>query len=191
MDNRSSGRLLPQDEFVRDTVTAKDTLVVSVGGNDIALRPSLGTVWNMLLLVSLGSKSSIEDGTAWGMKFFRRMFRKSVQRYIESVTAKTRPRRVIVCMIYHLDEVAGGSWADRVLSLLGYNKDPSKLQALIRKTYETATCQIKVEGTEVVPFPLFEVLDGKCTEDYVQRVEPSVQGGQKMAEALHEVIVRD
>jgi hypothetical protein len=36
----------------------------------------------------------------------------------------------------------------------------------------------------VVPVPLFEALDGKNTDDYVQRVEPSVQGGRKMAKLL-------
>ena len=37
---------------------------------------------------------------------------------------------------------------------------------------------------QVVPFPLFEVLDGKETKDYLQRVEPSPQGGKKMGNAL-------
>merc|ERR1712087_216414 len=36
-------------------------------------------------------------------------------------------------------------------------------------------------GTEVVPFPLFVPLDGKTSADYVERVEPSAQGGRKMA----------
>lgn len=31
---------------------------------------------------------------------------------------------------------------------------------------------------------MFEVLDGKNTEDYLQRVEPSPSGGKKMADAL-------
>ena len=29
--------------------------------------------------------------------------------------------------------------------------------------------------------PLFEALDGRTSEDYVERVEPSLQGGRKMA----------
>lgn len=36
----------------------------------------------------------------------------------------------------------------------------------------------------MIPFPLFQVLDGKTTEDYLQRVEPSPSGGKKMADAL-------
>lgn len=32
--------------------------------------------------------------------------------------------------------------------------------------------------------PLFEILDGKDTHDYVERVEPSPAGGHKMANAI-------
>lgn len=46
-------------------------------------------------------------------------------------------------------------------------------------------------GTEVVPFPLFEVLDGKNTEDYLQRVEPSPSGGKKMGDALFAAAVNN
>ena len=72
---------------------------------------------------------------------------------------------------------------------LGYDKDPTKLQLLIRKIFEDATCKIEIEGTTVVPFPLFKVLDGKDTNDYAQRVEPSVQGGSKIGKALAEKII--
>ena len=65
--------------------------------------------------------------------------------------------------------------------------------------FESATEQIQLEGTEVVPFALFKVLDGqqdhvarclmilvvgKTPSDYLQRVEPSPSGGAKMAQAL-------
>ena len=40
----------------------------------------------------------------------------------------------------------------------------------------------------MIPVPLFHVLDGKNTEDYVARVEPSALGGKKMAEYLLDVI---
>jgi hypothetical protein len=32
------------------------------------------------------------------------------------VVAKNRPKRILLCMIYYLDEQPGGSWADHVLS---------------------------------------------------------------------------
>ncbi len=40
----------------------------------------------------------------------------------------------------------------------------------------------------MIPVPLFHVLDGKNTEDYEARVEPSASGGKKMAEYLLDVI---
>ena len=45
-------------------------------------------------------------------------------------------------------------------------------------------------GTKVVPVPLYDAMDGKDTEDYKQRVEPSVQGGRKMAKLIKECIDR-
>jgi hypothetical protein len=71
--------------------------------------------------------------------------------------------------------------ADGTLGILGYNSNPKKLQLLIRKVFEEAVSNIKIQGSEVIPLPLFHVLDGKTTSDYCQRVEPSAQGGQKMA----------
>lgn len=50
--------------------------------------------------------------------------------------------------------------------------------------------KISIPGTEVIPLPLFNVLDGKNTDDYVARVEPSPQGGRKMAEYLLDTMDR-
>lgn len=50
--------------------------------------------------------------------------------------------------------------------------------------------RIKIEGSIVIPVPLFHVLDGKNSRDYVARVEPSAVGGHKIAEFLLDVIKR-
>ena len=60
--------------------------------------------------------------------------------------------------------------------------------AAIRQVFHLATRRIRIPGVEVVPVPLFEVLDGQESADYVQRVEPSPRGGQKMAAALMDAI---
>ena len=36
--------LLPQDTFIRDHITENDHLIVSVGGNDVALKPTIMTM---------------------------------------------------------------------------------------------------------------------------------------------------
>jgi len=50
--------------------------------------------------------------------------------------------------------------------------------------------KIQIPGCEVIPIPLFHVLNGKDSEDYVARVEPSQVGGRKMAEYLLDVLER-
>jgi len=177
--------LTMQDEFIRDNLQAGDTVVCSIGGNDIAMAPTLQTIAKMLWITNFSSREAIENGTAAGLGHFIDVFGARTQRYLESITSKTKPRRIVVSMLYYLDEDANaGSWASMALYALGYNKDPSLLQLLIRSMYTHAISKIRLEGVEVVPLPLFETLDGKTTGDYAQRVEPSPQGGQKMAVSI-------
>jgi hypothetical protein len=183
---RDSG-LLPQDKFIRDHITANDTLVVSVGANDIALSPTISTALRMLQLAWLSPRSSLERGNAFCLGYFKNLFGTQIQTYIKKLVAKQKPRAVVICMIYFpLEEAYSSqkSWADRQLKLLGYGRDPGHLQAGIRSIYESALNKIRIEGTEVISCPLYEVMDGKNAKDYVERVEPSVQGGRKMAEYL-------
>merc|ERR1712146_216877 len=124
------------------------------------------------------------------MGHFIDIFGARTQRYIEQLMGKTRPRRVVVCMLYYLDEDStSGSWADFALSSLGYNRDPTLLQLMIRSMFEHATRHISIEGTEVVPLPLFQALNGKDTRDYSQRVEPSPQGGKKLARHIIDAVI--
>jgi hypothetical protein len=67
LSDRLCGRLLPQDAFIRDYITENDVLVVSVGGNDIALKPSPCTICNILSLVCCSTTSCLKHcscGTA-------------------------------------------------------------------------------------------------------------------------------
>ncbi|EUC41733.1 hypothetical protein COCMIDRAFT_29550 [Bipolaris oryzae ATCC 44560] len=175
--------LLPHDAFIRSSIRANDILVVSVGSNDIALNPSVETSAHMFQLAWLTPRKSIEDGSAWGLPYFRNLFGTKIQEYIARLTEVTKPRTVVVCMIYFPLESGKGQsgWADGKLRVLGYERDPGQLQAAIRELYKSATEEIKVEGVQVVPCALFEVLDGKGAGDYVERVEPSGEGGRKMA----------
>ncbi|KAI4618974.1 hypothetical protein J4E83_005925 [Alternaria metachromatica] len=186
--------LLPHDEFIRDNIRSNDVLIVSVGANDIALRPNPSTIRHMLQLAWLTQRKSLESGTASALQYFKHMFGTKTQDYIARLTAKTKPRAVIVCMIYFPLESGLGqtSWADVQLKALGYNSYPGQLQAAIRAIYEMATKAIRIEGTEIVPCALFEVLDGKLADDYTARVEPNEAGGKKMAirfvELLDEIL---
>jgi hypothetical protein len=178
------GQLLDQDGFIRKHLAPQDVLVVSMGGNDVALRPTLSTILAMLMLTS-APKALIRCGWAPGQAYFDRLFGERVRRVAERIVVKTKPTLVVICMLYYLDERPGGSWADPVLSKLGYDSDPAKLQLVLSTMSERLTKQgLHIEGTRVVICPLFEALDGRDPADYSQRVEPSVRGGRKMAERI-------
>ena len=185
-------RLRPQDEFVAAHIGRDDMLVVSVGGNDIALAPSSSTLLHLAALLATPS--------AWlpralllchpSFRYFVRLFRDRVADYIRRLTARTLPARVAVCMIYYpCERTEGGSWSQRILSLSGYDRNPKRLQYLIRLMFEEATSRIEVAGTTVVPVALFDVLDAANGAHYVQRVEPSSEGGQLMAQKLVDVLL--
>jgi len=174
--------LLPQDEFIRDNITENDTLIVSVGGNDVVLRPTPRTMWNMSTVL-LSPDWMIEKGYAPGLGYLKKMFGDQVQSYVQQLISKRTPKNVLVCMVYYLDESPStASWANKALSLLGYNSNPARLQMIIRKVFELGTCSIKIKDTNIIPIPLFHALDSKDPSDYAHRVEPSVQGGRKMAD---------
>jgi len=178
--------LLPQDIVIRDNIQPDDILIISVGGNDIALRPSVSTGFNMLAMLMTNDAESLKRGPekVRGMKHFVWMFKDKMAAYIEKLTAKTKPKKVIVACIYFPDMKRSGGWADRVLSWLKYYEQPQLLQQAIREIYRHAHLQIKIPGVEVIGFPMFETLDGSNSADYVSGVEPSAQGNAKLAAAV-------
>ena len=209
-------RLLAQDAFLRDNISSKDTLIVSIGGNDVANAPTPTTICAMLGLVKIPLSCLEHSCTCWTppcneycygcgpvamascctssppcLGYTNHLFGTRIRHYIEQLTSKTKPKRVLVCMIYYLDEMSTPSWAGLALKALGYDDDPERLQYLIRKMYVEAISKIDIPGTTVIPVPLFDVLDGKNSGDYVDRVEPSSQGGRKMANYLLDIIERD
>lgn len=185
-----SDYLLPQDVFIRDNIRSDDILVVSVGGNDIALRPTASTIFNILLMQYLNSISSISSGPSrcFGMPHFVTLFRDNMKNYLERLVSKTKPKMIVVSCIYYPDEAQTGSWSDATLTYLGYNTNPAKLQASIKAIFEYAISDISIDGVKVVPFAMFKVMDGKNSSDYVARVEPSASGGRKLAEEYLKVI---
>merc|ERR1712146_225512 len=83
----------------------------------------------------MSSRDNIAAGTACGMAHFINIFGERTKQYIEALTEKTKPKKVVVCMLYFLDQAGEGSWADAALSCLNYNTDPSLLQLLIQQMY--------------------------------------------------------
>ena len=214
--NERTFRLRPQDEFIRDHLSNNDILIVSAGGNDVALMPLPCTICSIVSLLHIPMACLEQYSCVCGtcpiddvccgcgpsliscacafppcLGYVRHLFGTRTERYLRALTRFTKPKKILVCMIYYPDEASTTpSWAGPALAALHYDSNPAKLQWMICKVFEEATSQIRIPGTEVVPVPLFHVLDGKCTEDYVARVEPSAVGGKKMAQLLLDIIQR-
>ena len=176
-----TGRLKPQDIFLRDSLKDDDILVASVGGNDIALAPSFKTIMSLIGVLKFGNAQSIKErGSGCGTSHLMRLFKNGVECYLGKLIAKTVPNTIAPCTIYYLDENAKSpSWANTSLSILGYDKNPSTIQTLIDAIYLHATARIEVDGAHIVPVELSKALNGKHTRDYECRVEPSVRGGKR------------
>ena len=156
--------LRSQDQFLRDNIQKDDVLIVSIGGNDIALYPTPCTICSIVGALSL-PRSCVENGTSCFTMpcndyccgcstsllsclgscppcfgYFRHLFGVRIQKYIDALTKKTKPKKILVCMIYYPDENhKSPSWANGTLGALGYNRNPEKLQSLIKKAFEEAT----------------------------------------------------
>jgi hypothetical protein len=180
--------LLKQDKFIRDHISEEDVLIVSIGGNDIALSPSTETQLSMTSLLKSSIKK-IETGKAEGLDHFIVLFKNRVENYIKNLVEKIKPPLIIVNTVYYPYEGTDqSSWASKTLKQLGYNSNPKFLQTLVTQIYKRATSKIKIPGVKVVAVPLYDVLDSEDIRDYDNRVEPSIQGGKKMAKEYYKII---
>ncbi len=174
-------QLNDQDLFVSQNITSNDILVVSIGGNDIALAPSFNTILNMGMLQYLNSVENLTSDQAIGMNYFINLFKNQVEEYIKKIIGKTRPKKIVICCIYYPDTTNCESWASTALNLLNYNNNPIKLQTTIQSIFKYATSKISINDIEIIPFPMFEYLDANDSRDYEKRVEPSSIGASKLA----------
>jgi lysophospholipase L1-like esterase len=184
-------KLLPQDKVIQELLRPDDVLIISLGGNDIALKPTCQTVWSLLRAVVWNNNiDSIRKGTAPGLQHLKNLFSKKIEDVLNQITSKVKPKLILVCMIYNPDKNnKQQSWANFPLRILGYDSKPEKVIALIDAAFEIATSTIQIEGIRVVPVALNKVLDGNDTSLYIQRVEPSSAGGRQMAKLLIKTIL--
>ena len=156
--------------------------MVSVGGNDIALAPTLPLV--------LSALAATYFFPALGMRALARLFVDDMTAYVQMLVREGKPRLVVLCGLYFPDEAPQQSWASFTLGVLLYGTRPQRMQEVMRAVFEQMK-SVRVEGVKLVHVPLFEALDGKDTKDYVERVEPSELGGMKIAKLLRDAIDRE
>ena len=130
------------------------------------------------------SPEKVKSGRAWGLQHFVRLFRDDLRRYVEHVLDGCPVAAVAICCIYYPCLEGQGSWADGALALLRYDRDPGRLQLIVREIFRQALSELRIPGVKVVPVPLYEFLDPAAPGDYVARVEPSVLGGKKIARGI-------
>lgn len=175
-------KLLAQDVFIQTHIGENDILLVSVGGNDIALQPSAATICHLASLVLTPKWLLKVNPSFW---YFVKLFKNKVESYIENLVKLNKPSKILVSMIYFpCENQDNPSWADKVLKYSGYNRNPQHLQYIIKQLYECATQNIRIDGSQVISIPWFEVLDSTNPSHYEERVEPSIDGGKLMAEHI-------
>ncbi len=113
------GGLLAHDEFVRDRIQPQDIVFVSLGGNDIALRPSTGTMLAIGALNFLTPTAMVRGGWGPGFGHLKGIFCDQIETFLKRVFEKHTPRLVVPCTIYY-PAVSGESWANGLLDRLGY-----------------------------------------------------------------------
>lgn len=187
--SKTDDGLCAQDKVIRDNITSNDILIVNIGGNDIALRPSLTTLVNIAKLMLLNSEENLlnEFENCWGVPHFIELFREQVQSYVSKIICKCRPKKVIICMIYYPSETPDG-WAQQTLEKLNYFEKPQFLQLVIRQLFQHATRKISLD-VPLFSFPMYSVLNGKDETLYCAGVEPSARGNYFLARALWPICV--
>jgi hypothetical protein len=98
--------LLEHDAFIRDHLRAQDILIVSIGGNDIALKPTLGTAASMLQLAYLTPQRSLERGDAWSMGHFVKIFGDQVAGYVGRLVERQK------VSVFHKIQYLGTSFVE-------------------------------------------------------------------------------
>ena len=187
--DRANGTLLEHDLFVQRNIRDDDIVIVSLGGNDIALRPTKSTMAAIGSLNFLTPQWMARRGWGLGFGHLGSIFKDAIQDYLVRLVGDKKCRFIAPCTIYYPCEHETGSWADGLLNTLGYSADsPTKLQLLIDACFEHFTSSIQVHDTPMRPIALSTVLDSKDAADYDNRVEPSVQGGAKMGERFAEEV---
>ena len=183
--------LCEQDKIILNNIKEQDILIVSIGGNDLALLPSFSILINFITLNYFNRSSTIDDisGSAWGLQSLVKSFKEGITKYIKKLVAKTKPSKIIVCMFYYPDANWVSSWCGFFLDISGYTLNQKRVQAIIRQIYNLAIKEIKIRHVEMRYFPMFEYLDPNNSNDYIGRVEPSEQGTAKMSKGLVDLIL--
>lgn len=175
-----------QHAVMRDFITERDVVVVSIGANDIALRADELTLLSLVQLKAWGTVEALvaDPSGVPGFLRLKNIFLDGVERYIKGALGDKRPHKVVVCMIYYPDATNPPGWASEFLRLMDYDSNPELFRAIIDALYRESTIHVMTNSEHMSYFAMSQILDGSDPADYESGVEPSVKGGAKLARAL-------
>lgn len=169
-----------QDKFIRDNITSDDILVISIGGNDLILKGIMNIVSELFNVLFFKSKADTLINFKDYIPNIIELFTTKLNAYILELTSINKPKQIIVCGMYYPCIPVCESWANKVLNILQYDTQYSKVHNIIDIIFNECICKLE----NVTPLKLSDVLDYTSTKDYVARVEPSAIGGAKIAQAI-------
>ena len=186
--------LLPQDKFASGRLGEEDTLIISASGNDFN-HDEIHKVFEASLKEfpedSQHDKEAFENRVRWVAEKLSGIYHEALQAYATKLVEKTKPKNVFICAYSDFYEFQTG-WATDLFKYVVGGGDNAKgfsfIRELWRDLYNNQMQHIKVHGTQVYIVPLFNVLDRNDPMDFAAQVEPSVQGGMKMAIAFSDLI---
>jgi len=161
-----------QDKFIHDNITKDDILVISIGGNDFLLNP------DNLTRLGKAQFSRILKGKYEDENYLQilNIFNLHIPKYIKYLIGKNTPKKIIYLFPYFPCEVKGQCWSSAINLIMifkGFLKDT------MRNLYK----DMKLKEN-IIKLPLFKLFNPEKEEDYIQRLEPSILGGRKIASLI-------
>lgn len=194
-DKMSNGsvrsKLNSKESMVKNSLTHKDILIISIGGNDLSLKSNFELKLKLFEVFMKTTPEVIRKDIEIILPQLVQLFKVEYKNYIEELVSKTKPKMIFLCAPYYPCKIKQESWASTVLSMVGYDNNPEKSHALLQGVYEKMIREINIEGAKIFHIPFYEILDWKDEKDYVARVEPSTEGGRKIAEHICGIIYEE
>jgi hypothetical protein len=191
IEQLSINSLSDNDNCIHDLIRKNDTIIFSFSWKDlIGINTDL-TFTSLVKLIENVEKNEEYDKDA--LSNIKNIFCNSAEIYLKKLVSETKPEYIIVCMIHYFDEVIDNHYSHIQTKLLklkyykgnidGIEGNVNLLKQVYKKIFEIIK-SIKIDGTEVIHFPIYEALDSTNSENYIYGIYISIEGGKLLAEVL-------
>lgn len=196
-NNSTNNNLIPLngwEDYVSSNLTENDILIVSIGGNDLALKLNIPIILNLCL--SLFLSDDLLRKNPYLIYYILDIYKNYLKQFLLDIIKYKKPKMIVLCGVYFPCIDYQDSWCKNILNIMKYNVPSYRknIHCVLEMLFEEGLKSLnsenipELEGIEIKYIPLYKVLNCEDKEDYVAGVEPSVQGGEKMAEAFYNSI---